>query len=171
MSDDERIDPTPALRLIVTSIEIPLGAAHGLGTPDDMRQAIAPVIDGSVVPMKPVAGDPRHGALRSWSPFRPFTGLRANYRLAREALRRNGTLGIVYVCVAAGLASVVWRHASLFIGIAGGLLVSGILFVRTGAYREYLAAIEEAQGVPPLGLVLRYNVERLWTRIRTLWRR
>lgn len=86
-------------------------------------------------------------------------------------MRRNGKLGIVYVCIAAGLASVVWRQASLFVGIAGGLLVSGILFVRTGAYREYLAAIEEAQGFPPLDVVVRYNFDYVVRRLRVLWHR
>ena len=69
--------------------------------------------------------------------------------------------GVVNVCTVAGLAAVVWRHDALLIGIVGGLLVSGILFVRTGAYREYLAAIEEMHGVPPLGAILRYNVVNL----------
>lgn len=94
-----------------------------------------------------------------------------SYRLAREALGRNGKLGIIYICIAAGLASIVWRHYTVAIGIAGGLLVSGILFVRTGAYREYLAALEDTHGLPPLDAVVRYNVDYVMRRIRMPWRR
>jgi hypothetical protein len=107
----------------------------------------------------------------SWSPLQPFAGMLANYRLAREALGAKGMMSLVSVCLAAGLASVLWRHSALTIGVASGLLVSGILFVRTGAYREYLAAIAETHGLPPLGAVLRYNVEYVVQRIGAPWRR
>ena len=77
-----------------------------------------------------------------WSPFRPFVGLLVNYRVAREVLGARGQMSVLSMCIAAGLASVLWRHDTLLIGIVGGLLVTVVLFVRTGAYREYLAAIE-----------------------------
>ena len=159
-------------RVTVTIIEVPFRPGRSLADAEDLCGAVVRWNVGEGVALTPAERTrPVRDALRCWSPFRPFTGIFANYRLAREALGRSGRLGIVYVCIAAGLASIVWRHATIPIGIGGGLLVAGILFVRTGAYREYLAAIEDARGLPPLDVVLRYNGDYLLRRVRALWQR
>ncbi|HLG72315.1 MAG TPA: hypothetical protein VK009_18000, partial [Chloroflexota bacterium] len=135
MSDYELIDGAgehDSVRVTVTTIEMPAQVARGLTNADDVRRAVAPFVTGDAVAFSPSERPhPVRDTLRHWSPFRPFAGMLANYRLARAALGTSGKLGILYICVAAGLASVVWRHASIPIGIAGGLLVSVILFVRT----------------------------------------
>lgn len=175
MSTGDVIDPTgqhSPVRVIMTTIEIPATAAQRLPNADEVCRAIAPFVGRDALVFTPAPRPrPVRDALRRWSPFKPLAGMFASYRLAREALGRNGKLGIVYICIAAGLASVVWRHYTIPIGIAGGLLVSGILFVRTGAYREYLAAVEDTHGLPPLDVVLRYNVDYVMRRIRVPWRR
>lgn len=175
MSHHEFIDliaAKNAVQVKVATIEIPIEAVASVADADGLRRAVTQWTVGELVAVAPPERPrPVRATLRRWSPFRPFVGLLANYGLAREALGRTGKVSILYICIAAGLASVVWRHASIPIGIAGGLVVSGILFVRTGAYREYLAALEEAHGVPPLDVVLRHNVDHLLRRIRTLWRR
>jgi hypothetical protein len=160
------------VRVTVITIEIPATSAQRLTNNDEVRPAIAPFVGpDAMVHMPAQRSRPVRDVLRRWSPFRPFTDMLASYRLACEALGRDGKLGIVYLCIAAGLTSIVWRHYAVLIGVVGGLLVSGILFVRTGAYREYLAAVEDTHGIPPLDVVLRYNVDYLLRRIRALWRR
>jgi hypothetical protein len=175
MSDSELIELTgnqDSVRVTVTTIEIPARVASNLTATDGVLGVIVRRVSGDAV-RRELVGRPQpvRADLRRWSPFRPFTGMLTNYRLAREALGRSGKVGIIYICIGAGLASIIWRHASILIGIGGGLLVSGILFIRTGAYREYLDAIKDTHGVPPLDVVLRYNVEYLLHRIRALWRR
>jgi hypothetical protein len=101
----------------------------------------------------------------------PLAEIVANQRLAREALGQSGRQGVLAICVVAGLASVIWRHDSFPIGIGGGVIVAGLLLVRTGAYREYLTAIETIHGFPPLTAVLRYNSACLRRTLRALWRR
>jgi hypothetical protein len=175
MSTGDVIDPTDqynSVRVTVTTIEIPTTAAQHQIIADEVRRAIAPIVGRDAHAYAPTQRPrPVRDALRRWSPFRPFAGLLTSYRLAAEALGRNGKLGVIYICIVAGLASIIWRHFTVPIGIAGGLLVSGILLVRTGAYREYLAALEDTHGVPPLDVVVSYNVHYLMQRIRVLWRR
>ncbi|SRR5579883_1108395 len=127
----------------------------------------------SAAPALATTGDrrPKRDALRPWSPFRPFDAMRANWRMAHQALRRAGTMRVAYICLAASLAAMLWRQDAVLIGVAGGLVLSGMLLVRTGAYREYLAAIEDIHGAPSLGAVVRYNAEYAFKRIRSLWRR
>jgi hypothetical protein len=175
MSTSDVVDPTgrdAPLRVTVTTIEIPAETARCLSDADELRRAVTPFVAGGALTLAPAARHrPVRAALRRWSPLRPFIAMHANYRLAREALGARGAMSVVYVCIAAGVASLLWRHYTIPIGIAGGLLVSGILFVRSGAYREYLAAIEETHGLPPLGAILRYNVTYLVERIAARWRR
>ena len=175
MSDQEIVvvsDKKSAERVNVMAIEIPVAVIGRLIDAEGSHCTIVQLnVNAMPAPRQPARSRPVRDALQRWSPFSPFAGIVAGYGVARAALGRNGKLGIVSICLTAGLASIVWRHATIPIGIAGGLVVSGILFVRTGAYHEYLAAIAEAHGVPPLGVVLRYNIGIMLCRIRALWRR
>jgi hypothetical protein len=159
------------IRVTVTTIEIPPEITRDLTSADELSRAVATLFPSDIV-AAPAEGVKPAGRrlLWRWSPLKPFATIRANYRTAREALGASGSMSLIYVCIAAGLASVVWRHAMVPISIVGGLLVAGILFVRTGAYREYLAAIEEVHGLPSLGIVIRYNIQCLLKEIKTRWR-
>jgi hypothetical protein len=160
------------VRITVATVEISAETARCLTNPDELRRAIAPLGAGATILLQSSkAQRPAHASRSRWSPLVPFATMRTNYRVASQALGASGRASVAYVCVSAGLASVVWRHYTLPIGIGGGLVVAAILFVRTGAYREYLAAIESAHGVPALGAVVRYNLDCVAQRIRVRWRR
>ncbi len=157
------------VRVTVTTIEVSAGAADRLLHLDETRRTRTPREGRHAALALP--SEPPRRELGQWFPLSPFKPLRANYLMARQALGAGGRMGVVYICIVAGLASVVWRHYTLPIGITGGLAVAAIMFVRTGAYREYLATIADAHGLPPVGEVARYNLACLTTWITTRWRR
>ncbi len=160
------------VRITVTTIEVSAGAADRLPHLDETRRTPTPREGRHAVLALPLEPPRRERAsVGQWSPLRPFKPLRANYLMARQALGAGGRMGVVHICIVAGLAAVVWRHYTLPIGITGGLAVAAIMFVPTGAYREYLATIADAHGMPPVGEVARYNLACLTTWITTRWRR
>jgi hypothetical protein len=175
MNNHDVIDPpdkNAVIRVTTISVEITPEGEQRQTRSEAVSPGTSKWPDGSALtPIPTLPPRMNHNSIGGWSPLRPFAGLVSTYRLVHRALGRDGKLGVLYICLAAGLASILWRQYTVPIGIGGGLLVSGMLFVRTGAYREYLAAIENTHGVPPLDVVLRYNVDCLAQRIRVLWRR
>lgn len=172
MSNSELIvpaDQSTSLHITITTIDIPVQEAGRPASSEEISRALTQ-LGVANAPVAIPAGHV-HSTSGHWSPMAPLRPFYTNYLLTRDALGSGGRMGVVYVCLTAGLASVVWRHYTLPIGIGGGLIVAAIMFVRTGAYREYLAAIKDAQGLPLASAVLRYNLACLSAWITTRWRR